>query len=119
MSLKLAYVNVFVSDLERSLAFFEAQLGLEVQMKALDFGYASFATEHVGFALAQTDDTTLTGRHTGVGFSVVDLQGEYESLKAKGVSFTMPPEKQPWGGFMATFQDPDGNVYYLDQINHD
>ena len=34
----------------------------------------------------------------------------------KGVQFTMQPTKQPWGGFMAMFTDPDGNVFYLDQL---
>ncbi len=29
----------------------------------------------------------------------------------------MAPQKQPWGGFMALFADPDGNVFYLDQID--
>ena len=101
------------------MKFFESELGLKVKMKELQFGYAAFATEHVGLALAQTDDKSLTGRHTGVGFSVDDLNDEYERLAARGVAFTMPPEKQPWGGFMAMFQDPDGNVYYLDQIEHD
>ena len=28
----------------------------------------------------------------------------------------MPPTQQPWGGFMAMFTDPDGNVFYLDQL---
>ena len=29
----------------------------------------------------------------------------------------MPPERQPWGGFMAMFRDPDGNTFYLDQLD--
>ena len=47
---------------------------------------------------------------------VPDLNAAYEQLKAKGVRFTMVPTKQPWGGFMATFADPDGNVFYLDEL---
>ena len=30
--------------------------------------------------------------------------------------FTAAPERQPWGGFMALFADPDGNVFYLDEL---
>ena len=26
----------------------------------------------------------------------------------------MAPQKQPWGGYMGMFADPDGNVFYLD-----
>ena len=40
----------------------------------------------------------------------------YRELENKGVRFTMKPEKQPWGGFMALFLDPDGNIFYLDQL---
>lgn len=29
---------------------------------------------------------------------------------------TMPPSKQPWGGYMALFADPDGNIFYLDSV---
>ena len=28
-----------------------------------------------------------------------------------------PPAREPWGGYMAVFADPDGNTYYLDQID--
>ena len=85
--------------------------------KDTQFGYASFATAEVGFAIARTDDANLVGRHTGVGFGVKDLIAAHRDLAAKGVDFWMPPEKQPWGGFMAMFRDPDGNSFYLDQLD--
>jgi uncharacterized glyoxalase superfamily protein PhnB len=28
----------------------------------------------------------------------------------------MTPQKQPWGGYMAMFADPDGNIFYLDTV---
>ena len=28
----------------------------------------------------------------------------------------MEPAKQPWGAVMALFEDPDGNVFYLDEL---
>ena len=42
------------------------------------------------------------------------MDAAYEELKAKGVIFTMAPAKQPWGGYMGLFADPDGNEFYLD-----
>ncbi|MYE83616.1 MAG: hypothetical protein F4X36_17595 [Gammaproteobacteria bacterium] len=33
--------------------------------------------------------------------------------------FTRPPTREPWGGYMAIFADPDGNTYYLDQVPAD
>lgn len=37
-------------------------------------------------------------------------------MKEAGVEFEMPPGKQPWGGMLALFKDPDGNLFYLDQV---
>ncbi|MFT3957121.1 MAG: VOC family protein [Piscinibacter sp.] len=33
----------------------------------------------------------------------------HQDLVGKGVRFTGPPERQFWGGVLATFSDPDGN----------
>jgi len=44
------------------------------------------------------------------------LEAQGERLLEQGVRFTMTPERQPWGGVMALFQDPAGNVFYLDQL---
>jgi predicted enzyme related to lactoylglutathione lyase len=58
----------------------------------------------------------LAGRQTGIGFGVRDLAKAHADLAARGVRFTMEPSEQPWGGFMAMFADPDGNVFYLDEM---
>ena len=118
---RLWYVNIFVSDLKRAVAFYRDTLGLLLQFQEEGFGYASFAPEGVRFGVAQVDASdpesqTLLGRHTGIGWGVPDLKAAYEDLSAKGVRFKTAPTKQPWGGFMATFADPDGNLFYLDQL---
>ena len=114
---KLWYVNLFVSDFERALGFYEETLGFAPETKDSQFGYASFATADVRFAIVLSGDSELVGRHTGIGFGVEDLAAAHRDLAARGVEFTMPPERQPWGGFMAMFRDPDGNSFYLDQLD--
>jgi predicted enzyme related to lactoylglutathione lyase len=118
---RLWYVNVFVSDLARSVAFFRDQLGLPLAHEAEQHGYASFAPPGVRLGLARVapdspEAPSLVGRHTGVGFGVPDLREAHGRLAAQGVRFPMPPTKQPWGGFMAMFADPDGNLFYLDEL---
>ena len=112
--MNIGYVNVFVSDLTTSMAFFRDTIGLKLRMGDPSFGYASFDAGPVSFGLAQTDDAGLIGRHTGVGFIVDDIDAAHTDLSGKGVEFEMPPTKQPWGGTLALFKDPDGNVFYLD-----
>jgi predicted enzyme related to lactoylglutathione lyase len=116
--------NVFVSDLERAIDFYGGKLDLKLRHADREHGYASFDAGPIGLGLAQvagdsSEASLLVGRHTGVGLGVSDLETAYERLRARGVEFTMPPEKQPWGGFMAMFVDPDGNRFYLDQLRRE
>jgi len=115
----IAYVNIFVSDLARSIEFYQEKLGLEFEFSSPKHGYASFKAGPVGLGIAVPgpDEAHLIGRHTGLGMDVTDLESEYERLTELGVIFKMPPTKQPWGGFIALMADPDGNVLYLDQTS--
>jgi predicted enzyme related to lactoylglutathione lyase len=121
MDARIWYVNVFTTDLKRAVGFYRDVLGLPLRFEDEKFGYASFGVGGVGLGIARVEPDAaesrgLVGRHTGVGFGVPDLGAAHRALAAQGVRFTMPPTKQPWGGTMATFVDPDGNVFYLDQL---
>jgi len=121
---RIWYVNVFASDLARSVAFYRDTLGLPLQFENDQHGYAAFGTPGLRLGIARVDPSapesaSLLGRHTGVGFGVPDLDAAHRELVAKGVVFTMPPTRQPWGGTLSTFTDPDGNVFYLDQLHGD
>jgi predicted enzyme related to lactoylglutathione lyase len=117
--MQISYVNVFVSDLASSIQFYEGSLGLSLQFSSPEHGYASFSAGGVrlGIAVPGPNQKELIGRHTGVGLAVSDLEAEHARLSELGVKFAMPPTKQPWGGFMALIADPDGNVFYLDQVS--
>ena len=120
MKSRIAYVNVGVRDLERSIAFYRDVLGFELIYSEPAFHYAAFEVGGLRFAIAASEIDAFTGRppgdrHTGVGLVVDDVDAAHKELVAKGVVFTMPPSKQPWGGYMGIFSDPDGNLYYLDR----
>ena len=114
----VAYVNLFVSDLDRSVEFYSKKLGLALEFSDSEHGYASLDSGPVrlGLTLPGPDQGELLGRHTGVGLAVDELVAEHARLKALGVEFTMEPSKQPWGGFMAMIADPDRNILYLDEV---
>jgi lactoylglutathione lyase len=115
----IGYVNISVSDLDRSVAFYQSLLGFELEFADAGHGYASFQAGEIALGLAVVGDgqRDMLGRHTGVGLVVDDLEAEYKRLLEQGVSFPMPPERQPWGGFMALVEDPDKNVLYLDEVS--
>lgn len=49
----------------------------------------------------------------GISIQVDDIHLVYNDLCGKGVKFTGPPAKQPWGGVLAHMVDPDNNVVTL------
>ncbi len=122
--MRVWYTIVHVRDFEHELDFFANRLQLPVRFSDEKFGHASFATEGALFSIQKIDasrpeQAALTGRHTGIGFGVPDLDKTYAELSARGVKFTMPPTKQPWGGYMSLMSDPEGNVFYLDQLREE
>jgi predicted enzyme related to lactoylglutathione lyase len=116
--MQIAYVNLFVSELERAVEFYQSKLGLELEFSDSEHGYASLSAGPIrlGLALPGPDQQELIGRHTGIGLAVSDLKAEHARLTGLGVTFAMEPTKQPWGGFIALVADPDGNLLYLDEV---
>jgi len=120
MDCRIGYVNIGVRDLERGIAFYRDVLGFKLMYSAPEHHYAAFEVGGMRFAIAASQIDAFTGgepgnRHTGVGLVVPDVDAAAADLMSKGVRFTLPPGKQPWGGYMGIFSDPDGNLFYLDQ----
>lgn len=51
-----------------------------------------------------------------VTLTVNDINKSVAELTTKGVKFVRMPEQEVWGGWFATFEDPDGNYIQLLQI---
>lgn len=117
MDIGTGYVNIFVSNFQKALDFYQADLGLPLIFADEEFRYASFATPGAQLAIVETDQQELIGRHTGIGLTVVNLDDAHRELKER-VTFVTQPEKQPWGGYMAMISDPDHNLFYLDQFTN-
>ena len=106
-------VAVFVTDIERAIAFYGDDLGLSL-IKRGSFG-AEFLDggTHLGVHPAvHPDAKALVGRHTGMTFEVEHLLDFCERLHERGVRFLNEPTQQAWG-IMAMIADPDGNVLAL------
>jgi len=118
MKYKLYAVRVFVSDWERSLDFYSNTLGMPVAFASAEMGWAELDTGGAHLALERADpedaeSAALVGRMLGVSLEVDDITSTYETLVSRGVGFLGSPEKQAWGGVLAHFRDPDGNVLTL------
>ena len=48
-----------------------------------------------------------------LNFDASDIHTLHAELTSKGVEFIRPPEREHWGGWVASFLDPDGNIIQL------
>ncbi len=116
--MELYAVRIFVRQWPEACAFYGETLGLTERFRSDDMGWAEYDLGGPAFGVERvrpgdSDGEALIGRFVGVSLRVDDIDATYEALKAKGVEFTAPPEKQPWGGALAHFKDPDGNELTL------
>ena len=51
-----------------------------------------------------------------LNLAVPDIAAAHDRLVAAGIAFSRAPEREPWGGMIATFADPDGNTLQLIQL---
>jgi predicted enzyme related to lactoylglutathione lyase len=117
MTLRVAHITIYGRDLKRMIGFYHEVLGLPLLASDEAFGYARVDGGSVRIGLGAGEPNpeagVHVGIHTGIAFEVPDIEAAYEALTAKGVVFSMPPKRQGWGGTMAMFLDPDGNVLQL------
>jgi predicted enzyme related to lactoylglutathione lyase len=111
-------VRVYVGDFATAFRFYAEGLGLPVvtgdekgPYAVFDTGHAHLAVEHV--APTHPAYADLVGRFSAVTFVTQDLGTLYNELANNGVEFMAPPQKQGWGGGIAHFRDPAGNILTL------
>ncbi|MCC6614938.1 MAG: VOC family protein [Anaerolineae bacterium] len=124
---KITAAVLFVQDFENCLEFYRDKLGLPVAVQEPDF--AAFKMNDQDFAIQglatsaqmiNVDVKAFAARGPGLSrvllcTRVEDVDAAYETLKARGVAFTLPPTNQPWGLRTAHFLDPEGNIWEIAQ----
>jgi lactoylglutathione lyase len=110
---RLGVVMIYVSDMDRSVAFYRDTLGLPLRFQSPE--WTEFETEGVTLALHLSDPAPEGFRppqHPGIvqtGWYVEDLDGVCAELKSRGVRFVMEPQTREGEGIrLAVFVDPDG-----------
>jgi predicted enzyme related to lactoylglutathione lyase len=107
-------ILIYTAQLEPMLRFYRDVLGLEprhVKDRTVNFAWRDFK-----LTIGLHDE--VSGRNGDplrlmVNFHVDDIHAVHRRLHSTGVEFSRPPEQEPWGGWIATFADPDGNTLQL------
>lgn len=119
--MNLNTARVFVRDIARARSFYAEALGLKLHAQDAARGYCVFNAGNCELVVeavpgdAPAEDQALVGRFTGLSFLVPNIHVAHQDLTSRGVVFTGAPERQHWGGTLATFRDPDGNQFQLAQ----
>jgi uncharacterized glyoxalase superfamily protein PhnB len=135
--MKIANAHLWVHDQDEALAFYTDKLGMEVRTDVTlpevgDFRWLTVGPpgqEDVAIVLMaipgppvmdeetaqQVEDLMGKGFAGTVFLTTDDCQASYEELSARGVEFTEPPEKRPYG-IDSGFRDPSGNSLRLTQV---
>ncbi len=110
-------VLIYTEQLEPMVRFYRDVLGLEprhVKERTANFQWDDFKLTiglHDEVRGPNADPNRLM-----VNFRVDDIHAVHRRLVEAKVTFSRPPEQEPWGGWLATFQDPDGNTLQLLQV---
>ena len=124
---QIDYTMVVVSDMQRSVEFYRDKLGIPLKFQSPE--WTEFATGATTLALhgggvpaagPPSGDPSKTAGACSIGFNVDDVDKTYEELKAKQITFVMPPTQREGEGIkLAVAIDPDGlPISFAQLIGH-
>jgi len=102
-------INVTSEQPEKLMKFYGDVVGLP---RNPDFGESAFMAGPTPFLIDghnQVKGATREPQRMLLDFFVDDLAAEQKRLEAAGVTFIRTAGREPWGGVISTFLDPDGN----------
>jgi len=127
VSQKLALLSLLVPDYDAGIAFFVAVMGWDL-LEDTDLGEGkrwvrvSPQGAQTAFLLAKAagdQQIAAIGQQGGgrvwLFLQTDDFAGDYDAMRAKGVTFEETPRDEPYGQ-VAVFRDPFGNRWDLIQF---
>lgn len=110
-----------VSDMDRSVAFYNRVLGLELEMATPHWSSLVCGDVRIGLHPPFTGQTAPYGgggKGWLLNFEVNDIENAREALAKAGIKMSKELHEIP-GGVVLDLEDPDGNNIQLVQMNHE
>jgi predicted enzyme related to lactoylglutathione lyase len=109
-----AGVIYWTANLNAMVDFYRRVLELPVHSIHEDFAAFEVGGIRISVGLhSEINGPAPRGLRVMVNLGVEDIFVTYKALAERGVRFIRPPEREEWGGWIATFSDPDGNLLQL------
>lgn len=129
MEQRISLITLGVSDIERSVEFFES-LGWERSSDETDEGIIAFDLQSMALALYPwaklAEDAGVPPNRSGCSaFSIAHIVGSEAEVDAlleraedAGANITKPAQKVFWGGYSGCFTDLDGVIWEIAHNPH-
>ena len=124
--MKFRYLTVFVDDVARTLAFYDAVFGLRASFVHESGQYAELETgaTKLAFSAHTLAREVVAGAYRAaapaepplgfeIGLQVEDARVAYDRAVAAGAASHREPASMPWGQTIAYVRDPDGTLVVL------
>ncbi len=108
---KFDHLNLPVSDLDRSRAWWVGSLGLQVEFEVTNARTVALNDDE-GFAVFLQEKPNVAPNGIALWLQVDDVDATYAAWSGRGVRFNHGPQKNFWG-YGAELADPDGYLIRL------
>ncbi len=125
-ALKFGYTILYVNDVSKSIAFYEAAFGFKAKFVSPDNQYGELETggTTLSFAAIELAQSNLPDGFTQsnladkpfaieIGFVTDNVQQAVDTAIASGATLVANPKTKPWGQTVAYIRDIDGFLIEL------
>lgn len=123
MKPRISMITLGVSDLARSVEFYEQGLGFPKRESPPEVAFFTLNGTWLGLYSrdALAEDATVAAEGSGFsGFTLshnvtseTEVDQVLEQAVAAGAILIKPPQKVFWGGYSGYFKDPDGHLWEI------
>lgn len=116
--MQFAYTILYVDDVAKSLAFYEAAFGLKRRFLHPSGDFGELETGATILAFSSRALMQSLGKHPArpdpnapsseIAFATTTVQATVDQALRAGASLVQAPEDMPWGQTVAYLADPDG-----------
>jgi lactoylglutathione lyase len=122
--MEIDYIALFVTNVERSVAFYQQALGFEFTKPAKPDGAEGRSGQlRIGIydrrwlthLLGEQGTDASAGHPFLMSMTVPDLEATHQHLQQLGVNILKPPQDMVWGQRILLLADPDHNLLEIVQ----